>query len=87
MKNLVLIVAKARHGSIRVGFSVSKKVGNSVVRNRVKRRLKECFRAQMLAVKPGYSYIFVARPSAADQTYAVLYREMNALLKRAGHLL
>ena len=41
-RDLVMLVAKGR--GMKVGFSVSKKVGNAVTRNKVKRRLRECFR-------------------------------------------
>ena len=41
-RDLVMLVAKGK--GMKVGFSVSKKVGNAVTRNKVKRRLRECFR-------------------------------------------
>ena len=53
----------------RVGFSVSKKVGVAVVRNRTKRRLRECVRPLLSGMRSGL-YVFVARPAAAECTYA-----------------
>lgn len=70
-----------RAGKLQVGFSVSKKVGNAVTRNRVKRRMRECFRLQMHTLKNGF-YVFTARPEAADATYKQLEHAMNGLLKR-----
>lgn len=65
----------------RVGFSVSKKVGVAVVRNRTKRRLRECIRPLLPNMKNGL-YVFVMRPSAADCTYQQLEAQIRVLLKK-----
>ena len=60
----MLVYAKAgkkpKQPPVHVGFSVSKKLGNSVVRNRVKRRLRESFGPMIPCVKDGYNLIFIA---------------------------
>ncbi|HPR77013.1 MAG TPA: ribonuclease P protein component [Candidatus Limiplasma sp.] len=65
----------------RVGFSVSKKVGCAVTRNRTKRRLRECIRPVLPDLKNGL-YVVVAHPSAAERSYAQLRQSMFGLLKR-----
>ena len=77
-KDLVMLYAKGK--GLRVGFSVSKKVGNAVVRNRTKRRLRECFRPYLGDVKNGL-YVFVARPSAAEATFQSLEKSMRYLIR------
>ncbi|MDL2236600.1 ribonuclease P protein component [Christensenellaceae bacterium OttesenSCG-928-K19] len=85
-KYFTFIFAKSRYGGARAGFSVSKKVGNSVKRNKVRRRLKEAFRAFLPGIAGNYSIVFVARVGAADAEYAALLKTMERALKKAGVL-
>jgi len=65
----------------RYGISVSKRVGKAVVRNRVKRLLREILRAAPL--RPGWDIVFIARPAAAGTDYASLKQAAEGLLTRA----
>ena len=67
----------------RIGFSVSKRVGSAVIRNRVKRRLREAIRRRLWKTQPGWDMILIARPEAADAQYAALADEVYDLLRRA----
>ncbi len=80
-KLMVLVYLKAR--DVKVGFSVSAKVGNSVVRNRIRRCMREDFRMRRPFLAGG-KYIFVARGAAARASHPELTREMAYLLKKAG---
>jgi ribonuclease P protein component len=68
----------------RFGFVTSKRLGKAVVRNRVRRRLRETVRA--LPTLPGFDCVLSARTKAADADFAALSAAAGSLLKRAGLL-
>jgi ribonuclease P protein component len=66
--------------SVRVGFTASKKIGNAVLRNRAKRRLRALARGVLAGLaRPGWDYVLVARPEATvSRPYADLCRDLEA---------
>lgn len=83
---MVLIYAKGGSGMVHVGFSVSKKLGNSVARNRVKRRLREAFRPMIPEALPGYDLIFIARDAVKEADFPAIESAMRYLMRKAGLL-
>ena len=84
---LVLYVVKSRFSTPRVGFSVGKKVGDSVRRNRTKRRLREAFRFEMSRIRTGQNYVVVARVGSAEHSYEELREALLQLLQQANALI
>jgi ribonuclease P protein component len=83
--NLVVMRALPNGLAIsRYGFSVSKRVGKAVTRNRVKRLLREILRA--LSVKLGWDIVFIARRAAATADYSTLKSSVEGLLSKASLL-
>ncbi len=68
----------------RCAYAVPKRVGNAVVRNRVRRRLREVLRLATLS--EGYDLVISVRPAAATADFQTLKAELTLLLGRAGLL-
>ncbi|MBU1539854.1 MAG: ribonuclease P protein component [Alphaproteobacteria bacterium] len=69
--------------TVRLGFTATRKVGNAVIRNRAKRRLREAARAAVpLLAVPGSDYVFVARMGTADRTWDRLLDDVKSALTR-----
>jgi ribonuclease P protein component len=65
-------------GGPRVGFTVTRKVGNAVVRNRIRRRLKEALRAaRPLEVEVDHDYVLIARQGALARSFAALVEDLR----------
>ncbi|AOR24981.1 ribonuclease P protein component [Clostridium taeniosporum] len=90
-KTLVLYVLKNKRNKdkegmaySKVGISVSKKVGNSVVRSRCKRLISESFRLNYNNILKGYDCVFIARNPMKDKDYFETEKAMKDLIKKAG---
>jgi ribonuclease P protein component len=67
---------------VRLGVTVTRKVGPAVVRNRIKRFVREAFRRKRGSFSPGYDMVWVAKQSAASLGYAEVAAAMDALTRR-----
>lgn len=83
---LVLMVARNELATTRYGFAVGKRIGKAVVRNRVKRRLREVLRLRRDTVAAGWDVVLIARDPLTHVTFEQLDQAVAQLLRRA-HLL
>jgi len=67
---------------VRAGFVVSKAVGNAVIRNRVKRRLRHLLRDRLFQLPPGSLVVVRAQPGAANADHVELARDLDAALRK-----
>jgi ribonuclease P protein component len=77
---------RAQDGAIRVGFTVSRQVGNAVERNRVRRRLREMVKLSAVAgigqLCPGHDYVLIGRRAALAVPFDEMMQELDVALSR-----
>ncbi|OKZ84374.1 ribonuclease P protein component [Jutongia sp.] len=85
-KYLVMYVLNNKLDENRFGITVSKKVGNSVVRHRITRLIRECIRLQESNILTEYDIVIVARKAAKDKKYQDIESAFLNLCKRQNIL-
>ena len=83
---LVLYAKKNHSATNRVGVTVSKKLGGAVVRNRVRRRLREVYRLNETRFSPGWDIVIVARSRCIHAEFEKLTQAYLSLAAKAGIL-
>jgi ribonuclease P protein component len=85
-KGAVVIQARPREDGlavVRAGFTATRKVGNAVVRNRARRRLREAVRLLLPELgQPGFDYVFIARGGTAERPWVRLLDDVKSALIR-----
>ncbi|WP_100065410.1 ribonuclease P protein component [Miniphocaeibacter massiliensis] len=80
-KHFTIIIRKNKLQGSRVGFSITKKHGNAVERNKLKRRLKEIVRHNFNLIKEGYDIVVIPKQNTKNLSYQELEKSATHLLK------
>ena len=83
-EHMVLYVVSSKTKNIKVGLAVTKKVGHAVVRNKVRRRLREIIKTQVPNLKQNNNILVVARENICSASFEKLSNEFSKLIKKAN---
>ena len=84
-KHNLLNEEKQSANGIRLGYIITKKIGNAVTRNRLKRRLRAAVNNILISnAKTGYDYVFIGRKKTVDYPFDRLNSELICLLKKTN---
>ena len=79
-KNFIVILSRNQAGNKRLGITVTKKVGNAVKRNRIKRLLREFFRLNKETLPDSHDIVIIVKKGVPFLTYNDVYEELATLL-------
>lgn len=80
---VIYMLHKPEEREFRIGLSVSKKIGNAVTRNRVKRLIRQVFLEEKHKIVSGKEFIIIARKPAAEMGYHEVKSSLNHLFRKA----
>lgn len=83
--HFILLLAENSIASSRLGLTVSRKVGNAVMRNRVKRYLREFFRHELKKFSSTVDFSVIAKRGSAALSQSEIYVELQSALEAKGH--
>lgn len=83
-RNLIVYVRRNGTDKTRIGISITKKVGNAVVRNKLKRRIREVSRVYLPNLRKGYDLIFIPKKNAVDISFTELESAIMHIYRISG---
>ncbi len=82
--HISLIYVNSRTRDVKIGFSVTKKVGKAVVRNKKKRQMREAVSHNIDLFKGFHTIVFIAKPNIIDADFFQIEKEILSLIDKAG---
>lgn len=84
--SVTLVFTKGNNKDYKIGFSASKKVGNSVMRNRARRRMREAARKNEQILSPKICYIFIAKETTPNIDFEKLCKDFSFVINKANEM-
>lgn len=82
--NITLVYLPTKHRPLKIGFSISKKIGKAHTRNLIKRRLRAIVRELVPTLPNNYNIVFIAKAGVTNITFAELRSEVNLVISKSG---
>jgi len=86
MPSLLILFTPSEQAQSRIAFTVTRKVGNAVIRNRVKRWLREAARQQVASIPEGKDIVVIAHPQSVNQQFVGLSDQLQAAWKQMSQV-
>lgn len=83
-KDMLVVFTKTKSKVAKIGFSVTKKVGKAVVRNKKKRQMREAVSKHIGSICDHVTIIFVAKPSIVEADFFQIEKQILSLIEKAG---
>jgi ribonuclease P protein component len=80
----LVLAALPTPGALKIGIITTRRIGSAVIRNRVRRKIREIFRLNQHQLKPGYWLVMIARHPSARAAYSELEKDWLRLAERAS---
>ena len=82
--HLTLVYLPTKHRPLKIGFSISKKIGKAHIRNLIKRRLRAIVREYIPTLPNNYNMVFIAKSGVTDIAFDELKQEVDLLIHKSG---
>ena len=82
--HLTLVFLPTKNRPLKIGFSISKKIGKAHIRNLIKRRLRAIVRECIPTLPDNYNMVFIARAGVTDINFAELKNEVMLVIEKTG---
>jgi len=83
-EHFIAVVARGEFGQCRLGVTVTRKIGNAVMRNRIKRRVRECFRLNRHQLTGIWDINIIAKKVAADLSSEQIFQSLSNLFEKVS---
>ena len=82
--NLTIVYLPTKHREIKIGFSITKKIGKANVRNLIKRRLRDIVKDLVCNMPDEFNVVFIAKAGIENLSYQELKKQVETCISKAG---